>query len=232
MKIAIVDDEKIWRTKIEAMLNEYEWKEQIQINLFSSGEAFLKKGQYDIVFLDIEMDGIDGFETAQRYKEYYEDSIIIFLTTHTELSSRGYMVNAFRYIDKAFVEDELQEAVNAIKVRQIRNYHVIFHELRMGERSIPLKDIYYIETEKRNVIIHAKEKDYVSNRTMDEWEEELKEKGFFRSHRSFLVNLEQIRDFDKSNVHLKNHGKALVSMRKYWELKQRYLEQNFKIANS
>lgn len=232
MKIAIVDDEPVWRGKVEVLLGEYLVGEEMQIDIFSSGEEFNYNKEYDVVFLDVEMDGMDGFETAKRYRESYEESIIIILTTHTELANRGYMISAFRYIDKANIEEEMQEAIQAVKYVQRRNYRLVFRELYKGEMSIPLKDILYIETEKRNVIIHAKERDYLSSRTLDELEEELKDWGFFRSHKSYLVNLNNVRGFDRLKVYFRDDKKALVSARKYAKLKEKYILQKHQTANS
>lgn len=232
MKIAVVDDEKLWQTKVKKLLEGYAWKEDIQIDLFSSGEAFYKKKNYDIVFMDIEMGKMDGFETAYRYKENNQDFVLIFLTTHMEMSRRGYLVNAFRYIDKSNVEEELKEALEAIALLQQKNHVIQFHVVNMGTIHVKLKDILFIETEKRNVVIHTKEQSFVSNRKIEELEEELKEWGFFRSHKSYLVNLTNIFKFDKLNVYFRNGKKALVSTRKYVELKECYLKQKYIIANS
>lgn len=232
MKIAVVDDEKLWQEKIKRLLEAYAWSENIEIDLFSSGEAFYKKKDYDIVFMDIEMGKMDGFEAAYRYKENNQDFVLIFLTTHTEMSRRGYLVNAFRYIDKANVEEELKEALDAFELLCKKNHVIQFHVVNLGTVHLKLKDILYIETEKRNVVIHTKEQSFVSNRKIEELEEELKEWGFFRSHKSYLVNLTNIFKFDKLNVYFKNGKKALVSTRKYVELKESYLKQKYVIANS
>lgn len=200
MKIAIVDDLKNWQQAVESLVKSYLGEKAKDIDVFSSGEAFNYEKKYDVVFLDIEMPGIDGFETARRYKENYENAIIIFLTTHTELSRKGYMVSAFRYIDKANMEEEIQEALQAIEALQRREHHVTFRVLYVGEISVPVKKILYIETEKRNVLIHTKEEDYISNRQIESLEEELKDLGFFRSHKSYLVNLENIHQFDRESL--------------------------------
>lgn len=232
MRIAIVDDEQSWRTNVEAFIRQYPWKEELEIDTFSCGEDFCTQTGYDIVFLDIEMKAMDGFETAHRYRANNEETLIIFLTTHTELSRKGYIVNAFRYIDKAHMSEEMEEALKAVDELLSRNYVVHFHVLNLGEMHVKAKDILFVETEKRNVIIHTKDQKYLSNRKMDELETELTVWGFFRCHKSYLVNLENIHKFDKINVYFKNGSTAMVSARKYTELKERYIEQKFKMANS
>lgn len=164
MKIAVVDDELYWRMKVQELLEEYSWNIDVEIDLFPNGESFYNKTDYDIVFMDIELEKMDGFETIYRYKENNRDFILIFLTTHMEMSRRGYLVNAFRYIDKCNIKDELKEALDTIVVLEQKNYVFKFHVVNMGEVHMKLKDILFIETEKRNVIIHTKEQCFVSSR--------------------------------------------------------------------
>ena len=96
MKIAIVDDDKQWRQNALRVTKQYFEEEDIVVKSFASGDAFLAKNeQYEILILDVEMPGIDGFQTACEYKVSFPDVIIIVLTTHLELSRKGYEVDAF-----------------------------------------------------------------------------------------------------------------------------------------
>lgn len=235
MRIAIVDDEAYWRTKTEeticSLFAELDWKEEIKIESFSGGEAFCEQSGYEVVFLDVEMGGMDGFDTARRYIEKDDETVIIFLTTHTELSRRGYQVNAFRYIDKDAFYDEIKEAIGSLKKLRSKNQQVTLHILQMGEMSFAIKDIYFIETERHNVLIHTKDAVYRSNQKMDEIEKELEKHGFFRSHKSYLVNVANIQRFDKEGIYFKNGEKAMISVRKYPELKKEYINYRFEIGN-
>ena len=232
MKIAIVDDQEMWRVCVEELLKKYYGQNVPKIDHFDCGEDFYNQEKYDVVFLDIEMGQMDGFETAKYYKQNNSDAIIIFLTTHDELSRQGYLVDAFRYIIKSNIEVELEEALNSIEDMHRRNQVIQFHVINMGTMCIKVKDILFIETEKRNVVIHTREHDYISNIKMEDLEEELRELGFFRCHKSYLINLDHVHKFDKFNVYFIDNKRALVSTRKYAELKDRYFEQKFKIANS
>ena len=232
MRIAIVDDEQSWRASVEALLRQYPWKEELEIDTFSCGEDFCTQAGYDIAVLDVEMQVMDGFEAAHRYRAGSEDTLIIFLTTHTDQSRKGYLVNAFRYIDKTHMVEELDEALKAVDELLSRNYVVHFHVVNFGEMHVRAKDILFLETDKRHVIIHTKDQEYHSNCRLEELETELAEWGFFRCHKSYLVNLENIHKFDRANAYFKNGSTAMVSARKYAELKERYIDQKFKMANS
>lgn len=122
MKIAIVDDDKEWRQNALRVTKQYFEEGDIVVKCFSSGEALLEKNEkYEIVILDIEMPGRDGFQTACEYKVSYPDVIIIMLTTHLELSRKGYEVDAFRYVDKLHIKEELEAAFFSAKKLLERN---------------------------------------------------------------------------------------------------------------
>lgn len=234
MRIAIVDDEELWRTKTEKGVRKFHGREDIEIDKYASGENFLKTGkEYDIVFLDVEMHQLDGFETASKYREIFPKVIIIILTTHTELSRKGYMVNAFRYVDKANMDEELTEALASAKLRLNRDKSIEIEVSSFGKVPVVLSDIIYIETVNHSLSVHTSEKEYISyTMRMGDFEELLKEYGFFRCHKSYIVNLDKIRDFTRSEIHLVDGNTILVSVRKYHELKRLYLEYKFKYANS
>lgn len=232
MRIAIVDDQKNWRVCVEELIKKHYGQNIPQIDQFDCGESFYNQGEYDVVFMDIEMGEMDGFETVKRYKQNNSDALVVFLTTHVELSRRGYMVNAFRYIDKAFIVEELEEALNAIDELPKKDHVIVFHVVNMAEMHIPTKDILFIETDKRNIIVHTLERDYLSNRGIEEVEEELRDCGFFRCHKSYLVNLERVRKIDRLYAHFSNGAKAMISTRKYTAMKEQFFAYNSMIANS
>ena len=115
MKIAIVDDEAYWREKAEECIKE-EMKNEIELTVYDNPISYLEsKDEYDISLIDIEMDELDGFETIKKAREKNKDTIFMILTTHTEMSRRGYLVNAFRYLDKMNLKEELKEAFCSAK---------------------------------------------------------------------------------------------------------------------
>lgn len=122
MKIAVCDDEPIFRKQLKAILEEYYCSLDVLVLSYSSGEELLgavKGNPFDLVFLDIEMEGIDGLETAKRLNELVSDLPVILLTSHTELAMEGYEVRAFRFLGKPVDKRKLQEALGAFeKLRQ------------------------------------------------------------------------------------------------------------------
>lgn len=232
MKIAVVDDEKQWHEITVQNISSFYKNQQVHVETFESGELLLQcQKEYDLVLLDVELKGMDGFETAKIYQKRYPDCTIMMLSMHTELSRRGYVVNAFRYIDKACMADEMTEALSAFEKLRERERMIQVHQVGIGEIPLRLKDIIYIETEKRNVKIHTRTQECLCSENMNYMEEMLADSGFYRCHRSYIINLDRVRSFDHANVYLETRDCVPVSVRKYTELKHRYLEHRFEGAS-
>lgn len=214
MKIAIIDDEKRWRDSAFRVVREYV-NPRDQIELFSSGITFLDRHkEYDVVLMDIDMPQLDGFDTIIRYKSEYSSSIVLILTTHLDYARKGYLVDAFRYIDKANMEKELDEAFE--KIREINRKNAFSVVGRNGKKvkTILIKDIYFIETAGRFCAITTADEKYECNETMGVLEEKLEEYGFFRCHKSFLVNLNAVKYLDNTFAYFPGDKKAYISVRK------------------
>lgn len=232
MKIAIVDDENLWIEKTINILYKYFDKKEIIINQYKDGNSFLnEKKEYEIVFLDIEMPGKDGFETAERYSEIFPESIIIILTSHNEMCNRGYMVNAFRYLEKKELDLQIEEALSSASKKLVRNRKININITNLGPVDLFLKDIIFIETDGRKLLVHTTKERFFCNETMEQLDEKLNKYGFFRCHKSYIVNLDMVDKFDKTFVFMKNKEKAMVSTRKYLEFKRKYIEYKFQYAN-
>ena len=117
IKIAVVDDEPLWQQRTVEIIEKECGLDAPHIDRYANGQALLDAQIfYDLLFMDVEMKGLDGFETAQRYQRQYKCAKIAMLTSHTELSRRGYVINAFRYIDKQCMEPEVKEALLTMQI--------------------------------------------------------------------------------------------------------------------
>ena len=130
MKICIVEDEEVWRDKIKAAVFKYCMDKDIpaRIIAYDSGRDFIENTDADLLFLDIELaEGEDGFQIAEKIVDSGSQCKICFLTSHAEMARQGYRVNAFRYIDKKYLE-EIDEALDS------------FFKTKLQERIIYCKD--------------------------------------------------------------------------------------------
>lgn len=218
MTIAIVEDEKYWQNEIFKRIASYDGLDA-EICYYDSGEAFLKKPDcFDVVFMDVELGGEDGLGVSQKYRTQFPESILIILTTHTELCSKGYLVEAFRYIDKLHLE-EIQEALESAAAKLIRKRRVTFHVVSAGDVNILCREIRYIETSGRNLAVHTTQGVYECTGNISALAEKLNCLGFFYIHRSYLVNVEEVFSFSRKEVTLKNKQTLDMSSHRYSSFK-------------
>ena len=232
MRISIVDDDKKWLDRIEKEIVKLYADSDFKIDTFVCGEDYLASDEkYDISFIDIEMPGIDGFDTISKAQASGKEGLYIILTTHAEMSRKGYRVNAFRYIDKVHLE-ELQEAIDSAIIVLGRNEKIKVNTIGTGEREIVLKNIIYIETEKHYVKVHTKQDIIKCSNTMKELEDMLQDKWFCRCHNVFIVNLDEITRIEDRVAYLSNGDDIDISHRKMSEFKKLYIDRQYECANA
>lgn len=234
MKIAVVDDMELYRDKAKSCIRKYYGNDaDINIDCYESGEDYLSSGiRYDISLIDIEMKGIDGFETIREIRRKYPESIYMILTTHTEMCDRGYLVNAYRYINKEKMEELINEALSSAEILLERNKKIEINIIGEGIGKISLKDIIYVEGSNHNIIIHMKQGAKRCNCSMKELEEALCDKWFFRCHKSFIVNLDEVENFKNLIVYMKDGSDLDIAQRKLGEFKKVYLKRIYDCGNA
>lgn len=209
MKIAVCDDEKIYRDTILEYLKEYGTPENdLKIQEFSDGESLVEVYQneefFDLIFLDVEMDGLTGVETGARIRELDANVLIIFVTSHGKYVPDAFRVGAFQFLVKPVKqEDFVKEMERALEVirKNKQLYHVKSKEL---EAYVEIGDIMYIEVYNKQLEIHTINETYKMNgRIREEWER-LKEYGFIQCHKSYIVNLRFVKGMEQNDLKLKN----------------------------
>ena len=216
MKIMICDDEIYIRDTLKQRLKEYYSSLDVLILSASSGEELLRlvereQGDMFCIFLDIEMEGMDGLETARRLRAEYPALPILLLTSHTELALEGYEVQAFRFPAKPLRQEKLVEALWAVE-KSVRTAET--HKLRIaaGDREIYVdcRDISYVKSENvyLNIVTTGEESSgqehgrLLMRGKLKELLTRLPEYIFCQIHRSYIVNLSHVASFDGRNVQM------------------------------
>ncbi len=202
MRIAVCDDEELFRIEFKNVLDKALVNVDYDIDTFPGGsslyEAFLKE-PFDLVFLDIEMPGIDGITLAKRLRAISENVHIVFLTSHIEYALEGYEVNALRYLVKPVDMNKLGEVLKYVQDKKNNSRQIMIRE--EGEDIvIDISDIIYMESMDKNVRIVTSKREYVTRYNISDYEEELKNSGFLRIHRGYLISLSKVKKIVKNDV--------------------------------
>lgn len=202
MRIAVCDDEELFRIEFKSVLDKVLINAEYDIDTFSGGsslyEAFLKN-PFDLVFLDIEMPGIDGITLAKRLRAVSENVQIVFLTSHIEYALEGYEVNALRYLVKPVDMNKLSEVLKYIQDKK-NNSRQIMIKQEGEDIVIDISDIIYMESMDKNVRIVTSKSEYITRYNISDYEEELKNSGFLRIHRGYLISLSKVKKILKNDV--------------------------------
>lgn len=230
LKIAICDDEKILREQLQKLLMNQDAVSKIDsIDAYETGSALLAaKRRYDIIFLDIQMEGMNGIETARALRERKDDAVLIFVTGLKDYVFEAFDVSAFHYLLKPLREEKFAEVFEravseAEKTEQKKDGQEQLFIRRKG-RCIRLDkaQILYVESRQRKVLIHTARESVEVYATMNGLERELGEQ-FYRCHRGYLVNLSCITAYTGDTITLCNGEDIYLAREKYQEFVKLYM---------
>lgn len=207
MKTIIVDDERLAREELRALLAEHESVEVCgEAANATSAIRLIQELHPDLMFLDIEMPGMNGFQLIEALPAPHPQ--IIFVTAYDAFALRAFEVNALDYLMKPVNPRRLVEALNKLQTRAENNNNDdeadeapatplteedrIF--VRDGERCwfVPLRELKLLETEGNYTRLHMKSGSPLLYRTLNSLEQRLPESLFIRANRSQIVNLHKI----------------------------------------
>lgn len=202
VRIAICDDEERYRIELKTILNKLLINADLNIDTFDDGnilaDAFAAS-PYDLVFLDIEMPAVDGITLAKKIRAKSENVFIVFLTSHIEYALEGYEVNALRYLTKPVDIEKLKEVIRYVQEKQGSSRQIIIKE--DGEEIlIDINDVIYMESMNQNVRIVTAKGEHVIRYNIGDFEEQLKNDGFFRIHRGYLISLSKVKKLSGNDV--------------------------------
>lgn len=223
--IAIVDDEEVIREQIKFLVEKNYIKTIIDI--YSSGEELLLTDRcYDIVFLDIKMDGMNGIDTAKELRQKAEDTILIFITGIKEYVFDAFDVGAFHYlikpIDEQKFSDIYEHALLEVTKRKQRQSGLLFVKTRNRNVTFKQNEILYIESRAKKVEIHTRSDTMEVYAAISELEKQLMG-NFYRCHRGYLVNMAFIVEYSNDSIALNNGETVILSKEKYGDFVKAYM---------
>ena len=179
-----------------------------------------REEELTLLFLDVEMPGMDGVELAKRVREGNREVKIIFVTGYSDYILEGYDVAALHYLMKPVAKEKLFQVLDRACREIAEDDRALYLRERDGITRIPLREIVYAEVFHNDVTIHAREI-HRKRMTLGDLEKELSpEAGFFRIGRSYLLNLAFVSRTARSEVTLTD-GTRLPLPRGQYELLNR-----------
>lgn len=239
-RVAVCDDEEYFRLHEKKLIEQYMENRgyDCQINLYASGKELVDKADstlpYDVVFLDISMEEMDGLETAGKIRELSATVCIVFVTAYITYALEGYKVGAVRYLLKEgeSLESALKECLDTITACLNEDDAVCEVDFQNGKNSIPADVILYVESRLHKVIFFVMEdevREYSRYDRLDDVEKELRQNGFCRVHQSFLVNMKYARGVERYRVSLENGTEISISKKYYKDVEKEYIRMRGEI---
>ena len=213
--IAICDDEKRMSDHIRAMASDFFRKKnrEIYFRTFSSGEELLSyDGQIDILFLDIQMKGMDGMETARKLRASKFRGFLLFITVLKEMVFQSFEVQAYDYLVKPVDEKQFGKTMERLFASmQNASEDSLLVQKGYEGRIIREEEIIFCEIIDRKIYLNL-----ASGEVVDYYEriENLETKlgsHFFRCHRSYLINLKHLKGYKNGTAYLDNGKEVPVS---------------------
>ncbi|MGL5550099.1 MAG: LytR/AlgR family response regulator transcription factor [Culicoidibacterales bacterium] len=207
--IGVCDDMPIYLTQLEKMLQHLAKEQAVEVKIFSfeSGEALVemvrnKPNFFDILFLDIYMDGMSGIETATQIRKYDEVIPIVFATSSVEHAVESYRMNAFDYLLKPYHRQNVQAVFEKIlSYKQEIKQKTLLVKSGQNLYTIDLRRVVYFESSVRTITVHFNDqKQLTFYKKLDELAADVIHLDFIRVHRSYLVNLLYIQNIIENDV--------------------------------
>lgn len=221
IKIAVVDDEQIMLEKICRIIDE-QFIEEKMICSFNNSMNFFNdadKYNFDLVFLDIDMPEMNGFELAENLKLIKPSITIIFISSHENLVFKSFDYNPYRFVRKSQIENDISTAITSFHNNLKKNnniYHIVTGNSAL---NVLITDIIYFESLKHEIYVNLTTGKFKLKRERDNEKcitsiaNMLTSKGFIRVHKSFLVNYIHIHSINNDSITLKNGDIIMVNPR-------------------
>lgn len=205
-KIAVCDDVAIERDMLCMLLHKCDKKTIIY--KFASGEALLSSRKaFDLVFLDIYMDGMTGMETAKMLQKRNSKTPIVFLTSSPDFAVESYEIHAFDYIVKPLRPERLKAVWERFLSQYRQSPKFLVLNCPGKTEKLPYEQIEFLESDCHYVTIHMADGAMLRiNGRLDDFEQQLDDVRFLRCHKSYLINLNLAEAMDEDFImHSGNH---------------------------
>lgn len=229
--LAIVDDDYLTREAMQHQIKEiFEQRCEVSIMTFSNGQELieaLKNGtKFDLLFLDIEIPGMDGITLAKTLKEYNKDVCFIYVSNREDLVFDSLQTRPFGFVRKSNFVKDVYKVIDAY-FQEINNDpdNILILNYNTSQITINLNDLIYIESQGKMQLFYCKNlsKPYSIQTTFQTIQKQLTPKWFVNCYKGLLVNCRYIKSIKEDSIVLTTNKIIPISRRKYDEVKDVYL---------
>lgn len=225
--IAICDDEKMFAEKFKSSLSELFIQRNIDVEIYrcKSGEELIDLYNTklpDVIFLDIDMPGQDGFQVAKTINKEYGESIIVFCSNHNELVYDSFEYQPFWFLRKEDYEKRLDGVVEKIidKIKEKNDEFVLKHKEEL--LRIRYKEVIYVEVYKHKLQFHQIDKSIETRGNLSDVESRFLEKNFVKINSGCIVNLNFIYKIQDNQVILNTKEVLVISRSRKASVKEAF----------
>lgn len=220
-RVAVCDDDKCVTEELSSIIKG--WKREIQVECFESGESLIENYYpYHAIFLDIDMNGMNGIETGRKIRERDKETKIVYLTAYRDYVSGAFGVHAFQYllkpVKKAEICKVLEEIFSYLRVSEKKE--VLDFQTVKGLLCLPVDEIYYFEYQSRKVEIVTSTGVYTMAEKIGNVAKRMERYGFSMPHQSFVVNMLHVRNVRTGRILLDNGMEIPLAQKKQKVWKQ------------
>lgn len=204
MRAIIVEDEFLAREELKYFIKNYSSIEIV--DEFEDGIEVLKyiqQNEVDVIFLDINIPSLDGVLLAQNISKFSKKPLIVFITAYKEHAVEAFEVEAFDYILKPYSEARIIAMLKKLEAsnnfhKDINTANAVIDKINLWKNEkiivVDLDDIYYCAAKERVTFVYTKKEEYSVNSSISEFYNTLPKNKFFKCHRSYIVNINKIKE--------------------------------------
>lgn len=229
-RIAICDDDRADRENILALIRPVMKENRIPytVTQFPSAEAVMesREEKWDLLILDILMDGKNGIELAEELRSLGDQTDIIFITSSPEFALAGYRSWPVSYLLKPIEQGAFGAVMGRCLEKVKKDPPLIFHMKKGGQAEIGRDEIHYIEVFREELIVHSAAGSFSCTGSLKEACAQLPDREFYRCHRSYVVNLSYVNRMRRYDYILTDDTTVPVAKGNWQEAKQKWLDYN------
>ena len=236
MRIAVVDDEKTYHKEIAVFINN--WKDEtrhqeVTVDYFENAERLifsLENSLYDLYLLDIRLPNMNGFKLGEKIRQQNKNVVIAFITCDDGYLEKGYELSVFRYIRKPLCYDKIRQCLDYAWLESENKGVSLTIQSRTSHIKLLYKNIDYIMAGIHNISVHTRDNNFYKmtiKTSFDQFAKSIPYPFMIRVHRGFLVNMEYVDRFTRTEINLYTTSEAIPIGRLYHDETIRKLKQYF-----